>query len=99
VTQLPNSPFPLPADWQLRAEENVTLAFPKALVGDDEPIGSVIKCHDDAHFGFPPDQEVIFARLARGMVLSLSRSSHAIVVAEDGRPRQFALLKPKDAGD
>jgi len=95
ASQAPGTPFPLLKDWQLRAVEELTIAFPKALVGDDESLFSIIKCDDDAQFGYPPDQDVVFMRLLPGMVLSLTRSSQAIVVAEDDRPRRLALLKPK----
>lgn len=96
ASQVPGATFPLPKDWRLKAREEVPLAFPKALVGKDEILASIIRCDDDAQFGYPPDQDVILMRLMPGMVLSLSRSCQVVVVAEDDRPRQLALLKPAD---
>ena len=67
-------------------------------MGQDKTLSTIIKCDEDAKFGYPPDQDVIFMRLMSGMILSLTRSCQIIVVADDDSPRQMELLKPDETG-
>jgi hypothetical protein len=92
AVQPPNEAFPFPKGMKLRAKEVTTIALPKALIGDDETIGSVLHCDEDAEFGMNPEQELILVRLQPGMTMSLSRSSEAILVASDGRTQALDIM-------
>jgi hypothetical protein len=78
--QAPGVVFPFPKGAKLRPEEEVVLALPQALVGDDEKIGSVLLCDDDADFALNEEAGAYYVRLKPGMTFSLSKSCEIMVV-------------------
>ena len=96
AVQPPNEPFPFPKGMKLRAKEETTIALPKALIQDGEPIGSILICDDDAEFGIHSEQDVYMVKLQRGMTMSLTRSSQAILIASDGRARSVEIQRAQN---
>jgi hypothetical protein len=99
AVQPPNEPFPFPKGMKLRAMEETTIALPKALIQDGETIGSILICDEDAEFGIHTEQDLCLVKLQSGMIMSLTRSSQAMLLASDGRARpveiQQAPTEPK----
>jgi hypothetical protein len=91
AVQPPNEPFPFPKGMKLRAKEETTIALPKALIQEGEPIGSILICDDDAEFGVHSEQDVYIVKLQSGMTMSLTRSAQAILLASDGRARSVEI--------
>ena len=91
AVQPPNEPFPFPKGMKLRATEETTIALPKALIQDGETIGSILICDDDAEFGVHSEQDVYIVKLQSGMIMSLTRSSQAVLLASDGRARPVEI--------
>ena len=98
AVQPPNEPFPFPKGMKLRAQEETSIALPKALIREGEPIGSILICDDDAEFGIHSEQDVYIVKLQPGMTMSLTRSSQAILMASDGRSRSVEIQQaPNEA--
>jgi hypothetical protein len=99
AVQPANEPFPFPKGMKLRATEETTIALPKALIQDGETIGSILICDDDAEFGMHSERDFYLVKLQSGMIMSLARSSQAMLLASDGRARhveiQQAPTEPK----
>jgi hypothetical protein len=92
AVQPPNEAFPFPKGMKLRAKEETMIALPKKLIRDGETIGSILHCDEDAEFGIHTDQNVYIVKLQPGMTMSLSRSSEAILVADDDRARPVEIM-------
>lgn len=92
--QPPGVPFPFPKGAKLKPEEDVVLALPRALITDNEKIGSVLLCDDNAEFTLNEKAGAYYVRLKAGMVLSLAKSCQVMLVAEDKRPRSFQIMRP-----
>jgi len=78
----------------LQPEEEVILALPRALITENEKIGSVLLCDDDADFALNEKAGAYYVRLKPGMTFSLSKSCEIMIVADDKRPRFFRIMKP-----
>ena len=97
--QPPGEVFPWSKGVRLVAVDDVTLAIPAAMINEDEQIGSVISGDADIDIGFPKVPHstpgaMIYLRLRAGMSVGLSRSCHAIVVADDKIPRRIKVIRP-----
>lgn len=92
--QPPGVPFPFPKGAKLKPEEDVVLALPRALIPDDEKIGSVLLCDDSAEFTLNEKVGAFYVRLKAGMVFALAKSCEVMLIAEDKRPRSFQIMKP-----
>jgi hypothetical protein len=97
VQQVPGTAFPFPKGAKLKAEEEVMLALPRALVAEDEKIGSVFLCDDDIELGLNEAAGVWHVKLKPGKEFSLSKSCEMILIGADSRPRFFQLMRPKTA--
>jgi hypothetical protein len=93
VVQSPQEPFPLHNSCKLKTLEEIVIALPKALIDQNETIGSVIFCDDDAEISMPFDADCIYICLQAGMVLSSAKSTQAMIIAEDVRPRRLSVLR------
>ncbi len=94
LQQMPGTPFPFPKGAKLRPEEEVVLALPKALIADNETIGSVLLCDNDAGFTINDEAGALYVKLKPGMTFSLSKSCEIMVITEDRRPRFFQYMAP-----
>jgi hypothetical protein len=92
--QVPGIPFPFPKGAKLRPEENVLLAFPKALIANNEQIGSILLCDDDAEFTLNDEVGACYVKLKPGMTFALAKSCEIMVIAGDTRPRIFQFMRP-----
>jgi hypothetical protein len=94
-TQPVGEVFPWKAGMVLKAVDPVVFAFPRALLGDNEVIGSVFQVDDDAQVGFQDDNNWIVIRLRPGMKVSVTKSCQAVVIAEhpgDTKPKQLEIV-------
>jgi len=97
ATQPFGETFPWLKDVTLTALDDVVIAFPAALIGEQEAIGTVIHCdNDDARIsilGGPhhSNQDYIYLNLRAGMSAYLSKSSQAAVVSEDKKAKRFRI--------
>ena len=91
ATQPPGEVFPWPRGTTLTSLDEAVLALPKAILGPEEPIGSVIQGDDDMGVNIPDQGEVLYLRLRPGMSVTLSKSCQAVVVSEDKKPRRFRI--------
>jgi hypothetical protein len=69
--------------------------LPRALIGDNEIIGSVIHVDDDAEFAITDDDKWIVLRLQPGMETSITKSCQAMVVAQfpgDVTPKRIEIV-------
>jgi hypothetical protein len=94
ASQPPGEVFPWPRDTTLTALDEAVLALPKAILGPSEVIASVIRGDDDMQISIPEQGERLLLRLRPGMSVSLSKSSQACVVSDDGQPRRFRISGP-----
>ena len=99
---VPGQAFPWPKGLCLGATEDLVVLFPGGILVDGAPIQSVIEAPNDARIGFDPSAdgkgfETIRVALRPNDAMTLRRSSQAIVVAEDSRPRTFKILKRPDS--
>ena len=94
VQQEPGTIFPFPKGAKLRPDEDVVLALPAALISDDEKIGSILLCDDDADLALNEEAGAWYVKLKPGMTFSLARSCDVMLIASDSRPRFFQYLAP-----
>lgn len=95
VVQPPKQPFPFPVGASLEAQEEVILMLPKKVIADDEKIGDMIICNDDAQIALRDDLDAWLVKLQPGFRISVGRSCQMMVMADDSRPRRFRLRQPK----
>jgi hypothetical protein len=91
ATQPPGEVFPWPRSTTLTSLDETVLALPKAILGPDEPIGSVIRGDDAMEINIPEQGEVLYLRLRPGMSVTLSKSCQAVVVSDNKKPKQFRI--------
>jgi len=96
VQQLPGTTFPFPKGARLRPEEEVILAFPVAVISENETIGSVLLCEDNAGLTLNDKVGAWYVKLEAGMTFSLAKSSEVMLVGEGSRPRFFNYLPPDE---
>jgi hypothetical protein len=89
--QPPGVIFPWPQGTVLTALEGATIALPMALLGKDDPIGSVVLGPADMQMSIPKEGDTFLIRLQPGMSVSLAKSCQGRVVADDGQPRRFKI--------
>jgi len=89
--QPPGVIFPWPHGTVLTALEGATIALPMALLGKDDPIGSVVLGPADMQMSIPKEGDTFLIRLQPGMSVSLAKSCQGRVVADDGQPRRFKI--------
>ena len=99
---VPGQAFPWPKGLCLAATEDLIVLLPGGILVDGASIQSVIEAPDDARIGFDPSAdgkglEAIRVALRPNDVMTLHRSSQAMVVSEDSRPRIFKVLKRPDS--
>lgn len=87
VTLQPGELFPWPNDMTLTAIDELVIELPIALFGDNEKIGDVLFCSDEAEINMPPNSDNFYLRLKSGMHGAIAKSSMACLRAEDARPR------------
>jgi hypothetical protein len=97
----PGETFPWLKGTRIEATELTDFVLPGALIGSDEPIGSIIKASsDDIQIGFDEDPQTheivtIRIRLLAGQAITLDRSAQGILVASDTRPRLVKIRLPQ----
>jgi hypothetical protein len=98
VSQPPDDLFEWPAGASLTAtNEEIIVALPRDLVGEDEPLGAILTLPAEAQVGIAPQGDVFYIRLGAGMTAKLARGCHAYLVAEspdDNRPRRLKWMLP-----
>ncbi|HNO80381.1 MAG TPA: hypothetical protein PKN33_20230 [Phycisphaerae bacterium] len=98
AVQVPNKPFKLPRGVTLCADEEMVLAFPQAILGEDEVMGSVIHMDDDAEFSLDQEHELVLLKLRKHMRVKLTKSAEGFIIPdspEDKRPRRLRVIIPK----
>jgi hypothetical protein len=79
----------------LRALDDVTIKLPGGLLGPDEFVEAVIETDGDVECE-PSEDGAAFAsisvRLEPGQALTLRRTTPAVVLAADNRPRRFEVI-------
>src|SRR5262245_39036610 len=85
ASQPPGAVFPWKKGWKLTALDEAVLVVPAQILGDDEPIGSVIHCEDGVRLNLPtgpPDEPGagILIWLRVGESVWLTKSCRAMVV-------------------
>lgn len=96
ATQPPGKVFPWPRGTTLTSLDEAVLALPKAILGPDETIGSVIRGDDAMEINIPDQGETLYLRLGPGMSVTLSKSCQSMVVSVDGRPKRFRISAMED---
>lgn len=71
------------------------LALPATLIKDDEKIGSVLLCGDDADIALNAEVGAWYVKLKPEMKFALAKSCEIIIIADDKRPRLFQLMRPE----
>jgi len=94
--QEPNEPFCLCAGVKLRAVDEMIITLPTAILGENEPIGSVIKCDDDAKINMPQNDNNFYVWLKPGMEISLTKSCEVMIASEDKKPRLMDVFVPEE---
>ena len=103
--QAPGKFFAWPNRWRLTALQDAILAIPAAILSEDEVIGSVIHCDDEAKLNLPqglPSESsppLILIWLKRGQSVYLTKSCQAMVIPSyegDKAVRRFALSRVED---
>lgn len=88
VTSLqPGELFPWPNDMTLTAIDELVIALPIALFGDNEKLGDVLLLPENAEINIPLNGDRFYIRLRSGMTAAIVKSSMACLVAQDARPR------------
>ena len=93
--------FPWPKGWQLTALDEAIIAGPAAILGDNEPIGSVIHADEGVRLNLPTAPhatpgERIMIWLQPGESVWLSKSCQGVVVPQfegDTAARRFRLTE------
>jgi hypothetical protein len=98
VSFIPGQAFAWPKGLSLCATEDVVILLPGGILADGLPIQSVLEAPANARVGFDPAAdgkgfETIRVALQSNDVLTLHRSSQAILLSEDARPRIFKVSK------
>jgi len=80
------------------ATEDVIVLLPGGVLVEGAEIGSIMSAPDDVKIGFDLASEgqgfeTIRIALRQGDVLTLHRSSQAMVLGEDARPRRFSVIE------
>lgn len=99
---MPGQAFPWPKGLCMAATEDLIVLLPGGILVEGAAIQSVIEAPDDARIGFDPSADgkgfkTIRVALRPNDALTLRRSSQAIVVANDSRPRIFKIIKRPDS--
>ena len=89
--QPPGEVFPWIKGMVLTAVDEVVVALPIELLGKDEPIGSIVVAPDDMQIIFQKQGGVFYLHLKSGMSVSLTKSSDAMLVADDKQPRRLKI--------
>ncbi len=95
VTQPVNEIFNWPAHVTLIIHDRLTLALPKLMLGENDPIGSVIECNDDAEISIPNDGDRFYLRLQAGMSVTVRKSVQSIVLPyaeDDDGPKRIEVM-------
>lgn len=98
VSCIPGQAFPWPKGLCLAATEDLVVLLPGGILVADAPIQSVIEAPADVRIGFDPAAdgkgfETIRIALRSNDTLTLHRSSQAMVLSEDARPRVFRVIR------
>ena len=51
----------------------------------------LFRSDDNASISIPPDSDIFYVKLSKGMVISLSKGCQMAIVAKDDRPRKVAI--------
>lgn len=89
--QPPGEVFPWIKGMVLTAIDELVIALPMALLGKDEPIGSIVIAPDDMKISFTKQGDAFYVHLKPGMSVSLAKSSDALLVADDKQPKRLKL--------
>lgn len=97
--QPPGEIFPWSKGWQLTALDEAIVAVPAAILGGNEPIGSVIHADDGVQLNIPTEPHsmpdaLIMIRLLAGQSVWLSKSCDAFVIPQregDSALRRFRV--------
>ena len=95
ASQPPKLAFPFPVGTVLEAQEEVVLMIPKKVIEENEKIGEIILCPDNAEIALREDWDAWLVKLQKGFRLSITRSCQMMIIADDDRPRKVKIKKPE----